>query len=62
MTTLIMSEKTPNKKPNALNRINHYMKQNQKELFSSSITSHFSCCPPIWMIFFEKSTENNMAP
>ena len=40
--------KTANKKLNALNRINHYMKQNQKEiLLSSFIISHFSYCPLI---------------
>ena len=40
--------KTANKKPNALSRINHYMKQNQKEiLLSSFIISHFSYCPLI---------------
>ena len=40
--------KTANKKFNALSRINHYMKQNQKEiLLSSFIISHFSYCPLI---------------
>ena len=40
--------KTANKKLNALSRINHYMKQNQKEiLLSSFIISHFSYCPLI---------------
>ena len=43
--------KTANKKLNALSRINHYMKQNQKEI-SSFILSHlataplFGCFPP----------------
>ena len=37
--------KTANKKLNALNRINHYMKQNQKEiLLSSFIISLLSPC------------------
>ena len=50
--------KTANKKPNALSRINHYMKQNQKEiLLSSFIISHFSYCPLIWMFCFKKSTK-----
>ena len=40
--------KTANKKLNAVSRINHYMKQNQKEiLFSSFLISHFSYCPLI---------------
>ena len=39
--------KTANKKLNALSRINHYMKQNQKEILSSFIISHFSYCPLI---------------
>ena len=43
---------------NALSRINHYMKQNQKEiLLSSFIISHFSYCPLIWMFCSTKSTE-----
>ena len=38
--------KTTNKKLNALSRIIHYMKQNQREIFLSSfIISHVSCCP-----------------
>ena len=48
--------KTANKKLNALSRINHYMKQNQKEILSS-IISHFNCCPLIWMFCSKKSTE-----
>ena len=37
--------KTANKKLNALNRINYYIKQNQKEiLLSSFIISHFRYC------------------
>ena len=37
---------TANKKLNALSRINHYMKKNQKKiLLSSFIISHFSYCP-----------------
>ena len=48
--------KTANKKLNTLSRINHYMKQNQKEIFSSSfIISHFSYCPLIWMFCSKKS-------
>ena len=50
--------KTANKNLNALSRINHYMKQNQKEiLLSSFIISHFSYCPLIWMFCFKKSTK-----
>ena len=50
--------KTANKKLNALSRINHYMKQNQKEiLLSSFIISHFSYCPLIWMFCSKKSTK-----
>ena len=50
--------KTANKKLNALNRINHYMKQNQKEiLLSSFIISHFSYCPLIWMFCSKKSSK-----
>ena len=37
--------KTANKKLNALSKINHYMKQNQKEiLLSPFIIFHFSYC------------------
>ena len=36
--------KAANKKLNALSRINHYMKQNQKEILLASF-SHFSYCP-----------------
>ena len=40
--------KTANTKLNVLSKINHYMKQNQKEiLLSSFIISHFSYCPII---------------
>ena len=50
--------KAANKKLNALSRINHYMKQNQKEiLLSSLIISHFSYCPLISMFYYKKSTE-----
>ena len=50
--------KTANKKLNALSRINHYMKQNQKEiLLSSFIISHFSCCSLIWTFCSKKSTK-----
>ena len=42
--------KTANKKLKAFSRINHYMKQNQKEiLLPSFIISRFSHCPLIWM-------------
>ena len=50
--------KTANKKLNALSRINHYMKQNQKEiLLSSFIISDFNYCPLIWMLCSKKSTK-----
>ena len=50
--------KTASKKLNTLSRINHYMKQNQKEiLLSSFIISHFSCCSLIWMFCSKKSTK-----
>ena len=50
--------KTANKKPNALSRINHYMKQHQKEtLLSSFIISHLSYCPLIWMFCSKQSTK-----
>ena len=50
--------KTANKELNALSRINHYMKQNQKEiLLSSLIISRFSYCPLIWMFYSKKSTK-----
>ena len=48
---------TATKKLNAVSRINHYMKQNQKEILSSFIISHFSYCPLIWMFCSKKSTE-----
>ena len=47
--------KTANKKLNALSTINHYMKQNQKEiLFSFFIISHFSYCPPYLDVLLQK--------
>ena len=47
---IINIRKTANKKLNALSRINHYMKQNQKEiLLSSFIISQFSYFLLIWM-------------
>ena len=50
--------KTANKKLNALSRINHYMKQNQKKmLLSSFIISHFSYFLLIWMFHPKKSTK-----
>ena len=50
--------KTADTKLNAIGRINHYMKQNQKEiLLSSFIISHFSYCPLIWMFCSKKSTK-----
>ena len=50
--------KTANKKLNALSRINHYTKQNQKEiLLASFIISHFSYCPLIWMFCSKKFTK-----
>ena len=50
--------KTANKKLNALNRINHYMKLSQKEiLLPSFIISHISYCPLIWMFCSKKSTK-----
>ena len=50
--------KTANKKLNALSRINHYMKQNQKEiLWTSFIIYHFSYCLPIWMFCSRNSTK-----
>ena len=50
--------KIVNKTLNALSRINHYMKQNQKEiLLSSFIISHFSYCPLIWIFCSKKSTK-----
>ena len=50
--------KIANKKLNALSRINHYVKQNQKEiLLSSFLISHFSYCPLIWMFCSKKSTK-----
>ena len=43
---------------NALSRINHYMKQNQKEIFLPSfIISYVSYCPLIWMFCTKKSTK-----
>ena len=49
--------KTANKKLNALSIINHYMKQNQKEILPSFIISHFSYCSLIWMFCSKKSTK-----
>ena len=50
--------KTANKKLNALSRINHYMKQNEKEIFLPSfIISYVSYCPLIWMFCTKKSTK-----
>ena len=46
---------TANKTLNAVSRINHYLKQNQKEIFSSFIISYFSYCPLIWMFCYKKS-------
>ena len=49
---------TANIKPKALSRINHYMKQNQKQiLLSSFIISHFRHFPVIQMFCSKKSTE-----
>ena len=49
---------TANIKPNALSRINHYMKQNQEDILSSSFKiSHFSYCPLIRMFCSKKSTK-----
>ena len=51
--------KTATKKLNALSRINHYIKQNQKEILLSSFTiSHLSYCPLILMFCSKKSTKN----
>ena len=50
--------KTADKKLNAVSRMNHYMKQNQKEiLLSSFIISHFSYCLLIWMFCPKKFTK-----
>ena len=50
--------KTANKILNTLSRINHYMKQNQKEiLLTSFIISHISYCPLIWMFCSKKFTK-----
>ena len=58
MRILLISAKTANKKLNALSKINHYMKQTQKEiLLPSFIISHFSYCPLIWMFCSKKSTK-----
>ena len=55
---IINTYKTANKKLNAVSRINHYMKQNQKEiLLSSFIIFHFNYCPLIWMFCSKKSTK-----
>ena len=51
--------KTANNKLTALSRINHYIKQNQKEiLLPSFIISHSSYCPLIWSFYSKKSTKN----
>ena len=50
--------KIANEKLNAFGRINHYIKQNQKEiLLTSLIISHFSYCPFIWIFCSKKSTK-----
>ena len=50
--------KTTNKILSALSRINHYMKQNQKEiLLSSFMISQFPYCSLIWMFCSKKSTK-----
>ena len=50
--------KTANKKLNALSRINHYVKRNQKEfLLSSLIISNFTYCPLIWIFCSKKATK-----
>ena len=50
--------KTANKNLNALSRINHYLKQNEKEiLLPSFIISHLSYFPLIWMFCSTKSTK-----
>ena len=50
--------KTANKKLNALSRINHYMKQNQKEILLPSFRiSRFSFSPLIWMFCSKKSSK-----
>ena len=55
---IIISAKQLTKKLNALSRMNHYMKQNQKEiLLSSFIISHFSYWSLIWMFCSKKSTK-----
>ena len=54
--------KTANKKLNALSRINHYMKQNQKEiLLSSFIISQSSYYLPFWMFCSKKTTKKKNA-
>ena len=46
--------KTGNKKINTLSKINHYMKQNQKELLLSPfIIFHLIYCRLIWMFCFK---------
>ena len=50
--------KTANKKLNALSRINHYVKRNQKEfLLLSLIISNFTYCPLIWIFCSKKATK-----
>ena len=52
---IINLRKAVNKRFNAVSGINHYMKQNQKEILFT--ISHFSCCPSIWMFCSKKSIE-----
>ena len=55
---IINKRKKANKKLNALSRINHCMKQNQKEmLLSSFIISHFSYLSLICMFCSNRSTK-----
>ena len=62
MRILLISAKTANKKLTALSKINHYMKQTQKErLLQSFIISHFSYCPLIWLCCFKKFVKKTNA-
>ena len=55
---IVSTCKTAHKNLTTLSRINHYMKQSQKEiLLSSFIISHFSHCRFIWMFCSKKSTK-----
>ena len=57
MGILLISAKQLTKN-STLSKINHYMKQNQKEiLLSSFIISQFSYCRLIWMFCSKKSTK-----